>query len=751
MNNKLYNKLRGICLFALPLLLVAGLVACSDSPTMTERFEATGELQGQVIDRSTGDAVSDVAVTLLYREEDSDGNLTEDFEDTRTTDDRGRFSFKDVPVNTDGKGSENGDRKSQPYMLQLDTNGNENYRSSYLAEVDVVFESTGGDGAAVNMTSNVTIPLSKRSVEVGGKVVSQRDTNEPLEDATVEIYQMFDPVVNGNGGTQSTMYLTSTTTNGSGEFTFSNVEESADIFFRVKDSSDNTYVINQRFPAGNNTLDTPSSSDGSASLDVGTITVSGEDQSSKFNVTVIGKAVQDGTEAPLGDVSVYLRGGTGEIVDSTMTADSGNFEFTNVEENRSMQLVFKKLDDENEVYDETHNFSTPTVRGESTITEDVRNIELEPQDRSGAFYVMSVTPEQGADLESDELEFVFEFNRPVVENSYTRDDLGFGSGAFIDDISFTDDGQKKLFAGDLDFTAEFSEDRTSLTITPDPDGLRDARNYILMTGGAFNNDSFTDENDKGLEFGNNFPFQNFNDAATREFSINDNDAAPHTPEIAITQDPDNIDWNTFGVTVEWTADESETDIKQYEVWVSENGEPFESVSTPDPDNFSFGEITSNVIFNELVNRRGNINDGAADSPKDVRIKVRAISANLVEGEFSNTITIVDNVDPEVTGANTNFNNTELTVEFNEPMDKASAEGATYTFFDAAGDEVEVDIESIEYSIDQVATGDAGNPRVVITLDEDSENDFGDAEEVEVEGAADLAGNELDEEENSANF
>jgi len=750
MNKKLYNKLRGICLFALPLLLVAGMVACSDSPTMTERFEATGELQGQVIDRSTGDAVSDVAVTLLYREEDSDGNLTEDFEDTRTTDDRGRFSFKDVPVNTDGKGSENGDRKSQPYMLQLDTNGNENYRSSYLAEVDVVFESTGGDGAAVNMTSNVTIPLSKRSVEVGGKVVSQRDTNEPLEDATVEIYQMFDPVVNGNGGTQSTMYLTSTTTNGSGEFTFSNVEESADIFFRVKDSSDNTYVINQRFPAGNNTLDTPSSSDGSASLDVGTITVSGEDQSSKFNVTVIGKAVQEGTEAPLEGVNVYLRYNNINnpgIIDSTTTAENGSFEFEGVEEGQNMLLDFKKLDDENEVYDGTETFSTPSVRGENTITEDVGNIELEPQDRSGAFYVMSITPEDGADIESDELSFVYEFNRPVAENEYTRTDRGFGSGTFKDDIMFSDDGPKKLYPGDLNFDVEWSEDRDMLTITPDPDDLRDAYNYTLNVETALTNNNFVDENGKQLNVGPNFPFQLSADYNI-EFSINDNNEPPHTPEVSLMEGFEEVDWDQTGVNIEWTADESEVNVKQYEVWRSENGEPFEFLYDVDPDNFEFGEITRGVQFvdNELVNRRNMV----ADSPKDVRIRVRAISANLVEGEYSDIITVVDNIDPEVDNATQN-SPTQLTINFNEPMDRGSVEGATYMFLDAAGDEVEVDIESIEYLIDGGGVGNAGNPRAIITLDEDSENDFDDAEEVEVEGVTDLAGNDLDEEENSANF
>lgn len=743
MNNKLYNKLRGICLFALPLFLVAGMVACSDSPTMTERFEATGELQGQVIDRSTGDAVSDVSVTLLYREEDSEGNLTEDFEDTRTTDNRGRFSFKNVPVNTDGKGSENGDRKSLPYMLQLDTNGNENYRSSYLAEVDVVFESTGGDGAAVNMTSNVTIPLSKRSVEVGGKVVSQRDTNEPFEGATVEIYQMFDPVVNGNGGTSSQMYLTSTNTNGSGEFTFSNVEESAQIFFRVKDDSDNTNVVNWR----SNNFNTPSSSDGSAGLDVGTFNVNGQDQSSKFNVTVIGKAVQQSTEAPLEGVSVYLKDGnftTSEIVDSTMTTESGNFEFTNVEEGQSMQLVFKKLDDENEVYDQTFGaFTTPSVRGESTITEDLGNIELTPQDRSGAFYVVSISPEDGADLESSELSFVYEFNRPVAANEYTRTDLGFGNGTFKDDIMFNDGGPKKQYSGDLNFDVEWSEGRDVLTITPDPDDLRDANEYTLFVRNALMNNNFTDENGKDLETGQNFPFSSTFDYNI-EFSINDNNAVPHTPNVTLADGFDEVDWNAIGVNIEWTADESEVDVKQYEVWRSENSEPFEHLYNVDPNDFAFGEITRGVFFNnnELVNRRSNV----ADSPKDVRIRVRAISANLVEGEYSDIITVVDNIAPEVDGATQN-SPTVLTINFNEPMDRSSVEGGTYTFLDGAGDEVEVDIESVEY---QIGTG-AGNPRVVITLDEDSDNDFTDAEEVEVEGATDLAGNELDEDENSAGF
>ncbi|PAU93563.1 hypothetical protein CK503_10425 [Aliifodinibius salipaludis] len=653
-NNSIYYNFKKLSwLLAIPLMFGVLITSCGDDSPVSpqEQLEnAKGTVQGVVVDKATGDPLSGIGVTLVYEDSTDEGSQT--FLGSTSSD--GSFTFRDVPVTENA--TTNGGDKSNPYMLRLDASSLDNYRDSYLAEIDVVFESTGGDNGAVatDMVSNIRIPLSEQAVTVTGKAHTNSD--KVISGATVELYQQFNPVINGDNSTQTEMLVATGETGNDGSFTFEGVEEDAQIKFRFIDESDPANVIDH----------------------------------------------------------------------------------------------------------ETGYHTTPS--GEESPSMDLGVVSAFEEDRTGAFYITNITPEPGSDVGTD-TSFTYTFNRPVAENSWTDASQGFGNGTFKDAIYFEDYGPKKS-PGDIEFDVSWNDDRTELTITPE--NLVDANEYRLRSRAAFDNNSdgsnvggplssgpianedgnFVDEYGNDLSY-NASDYDKF-EAEELEFTTGDNQNKPHTPSLSFTQVAnDTVDWSSGSAEVTWDIDNSPAEVKEYEVFISKNGGPYEHYETLDKDALSIlnREVTQtydavgiNVSDDPQFNniKVTDVNDGALS----VDIKIRAVSTNLVQGDFSDPVTFEDVKQPVINSAsinNTTESTGEVEVNFSELMTKEeSTNPDNYIFVDDNGDEItSITIESFE-----VTEYNSGTEVKITVADENNLDNSGGPEYIQVNDVSDLAGNTI---------
>lgn len=665
-------------LLIIPVIMGLVITSCGDTPVDSEtdfvdssqvnndinmvpdQFDAVGTIQGTVIDKATGEALSDVAVSLNFMPEDAE----EPSILTDTTGSEGTYSFTGVPVNSEYNNSNAINRDNSPYTLKISAENLDNYRDLYRINTALTFDGTGGDGAATNLVSDVTVPLSEQAVTLKGKAHTSADA--VLSDAKVELYQEFNPIINGDSDTETDMLVDSATTDSDGNFSFEGVEEKADVWLRFKDDSDPSEVVNMDHPIND---ETPAA---------------------------------DGTEAEM----------------------------------------------------------------------DLGVIDVSSSDQSGAFYITDISPEPGSDVGTD-ASFTFTFNRPVAENAWTDASQGFGDGTFKDAIFFNDGGPKKS-PGDIEFDVSWNDDRTELTIAPD--NLVDANEYMLFVEAALdNNTSGSDINNSPIENGpvaneeGNFVDEYGNDlsygasdydwyeAEQLEFSTGDNQDAPHTPEVAVDSTSLNTDWDGGSHNLAWNVDNDPAEVKEYEIFISEDDGAYEHLATVPADDAEFGELdyhlngTSDPNF-EYANA-GNSQRLIVDDtyPRDEAhsydVKIRAISANLQQGDFSDPIAFEDVVKPDVygvdRGAAGNNNDDKLYVKFTEPLKKGLAEDASnYTINDGNGDAVDATINSIEYAYEDIDGPDGtGQYELVITVDDTQDLDDGVELEVSTD-VTDLTGNEM---------
>lgn len=98
-----------------------------------------------------------------------------------------------------------------------------------------------------------------------------------------------------------------------------------------------------------------------------------------------------------------------------------------------------------------------------------------------------------------------------------------------------------------------------------------------------------------------------------------------------------------------------------------------------------------------------------------KFKIRGISDNLREGNFSNVLTFSDQVQPDVISANYPGGD-QLEVFFDEPLEKALAENpSNYSIEDSTGTEVNVTIEEIIYNSDYGTSAANEEYNTIITV------------------------------------
>ncbi|MEX2477887.1 MAG: carboxypeptidase-like regulatory domain-containing protein [Gracilimonas sp.] len=283
----------GVCVLASFVLY-----GCKDNTVSIDTMEPKGSITGIIVDKSTGEPLSSVEVTLTYANPD-----TEDEEQyVRSTDDSGRFIFKDIPVNGSGGGFSMdleeddldislGSSSNFPYSLMLDMSGLEGYRSKMLFDdIRLNFATAGGlaggAGAADELVSSVVIPVGKLNSAITGKVITNT-TNEPVANATVQAF-----LEDGYEGFDSSddILIQTGDTGSDGSFTLNSLDEGADVYLRIVKEIDEDNRVNMKTP----TYELLASANGeSAVKDVGNISVTATNSTSSFYISDV--SVENGS------------------------------------------------------------------------------------------------------------------------------------------------------------------------------------------------------------------------------------------------------------------------------------------------------------------------------------------------------------------------------------------------------------------------------------------------------------------------
>ena len=643
-------------LLLIPIIFAFIVTGCGDDVTSPNKKleDPRGTIQGEVFDKASGNSLSGVQVTVV----DSTG--AEDAEWTASTNENGVFTIDNIPVTADAKSKSEG-YYSNPYTLHLDASSLENYRESYKAEMDVVFETSGGDGAvSTDIVSKVKLPLSKQAVKVTGK--AQTTNGKNISGATVELYQYYNPVINGSSDTETKMLLATAETSEDGSFAFDQVEEDADIYLKFTDESDPANVVSGRYPNYSSET-TPSGSEENATLDLGVV-------------------------------------------------------------------------------------------------------EVSLSNESGAFYVTDVMPSPEANIGENQ-EFMYIFNRPVAENPYTDASASFGVGTMKDDIAFEYDGEKSFKSpGDVEFSVSWGDTRDTLIIEPEVSTMQDGSEYELQVD-AFDDDRFVDEHDNMIGW-NVSEYQESN-VEDLTFFTNFNTTAPHTPKIAVDSAGLNTDWNSGSHTIEWSMNNNSAAVKEYEVYISRDGGAYQHLATKPAEQANFGDLDYDLMAESNPNSTddnsdqpdwfdsssfsaeiltANQDDNPIDKAHSHKVKVRAVSENLVEGAFSDPITFEDVTKPGIM-AGTETDNADIYVSVDEPLDKGTAEDTdNYTITDNTNGDLSVSSVSYDRNDQDNPNGNNGFD-IIITVSDANNLTSGN---IEISSdVTDLTGNNFDTNDNTTSY
>jgi hypothetical protein len=282
-------------------------------------------------------------------------------------------------------------------------------------------------------------------------------------------------------------------------------------------------------------------------------------------------------------------------------------------------------------------------------------------------FVISLTPENNADVDPSTLQIVYSFSEPIKQTAYTRTDLAVGHGTILDDIKFTFDGFKKV-TGTIDYTAQWNATYTQFTLTP----------KNIVGSGKYSVD-MTVALPKMMDKTNNAVVNNTaitGDFEVLHFTTNGSSTPPAAPVVVrrfVTGIFNNLDYTGGNVGLEWNYD---ANARSYNIYRSVGGEPFQlvpgSVTT-----LQFSAATGSLFYPAGVN----------DPLRAInaRFVVRGVSKDLVEGPPSDTITVVDVVKPRLANATVASiappaNTWRYTIQFSEPLTLSAAENlGNYSF------------------------------------------------------------------------
>ncbi|MEX0845175.1 MAG: carboxypeptidase-like regulatory domain-containing protein [Balneolaceae bacterium] len=559
-------------------LILLSLNNCDNSASSGGTDELKGTVSGLVVDASSSVPIAGATIRLSY--------IDEDFVDSVVTNQSGRFSIKDVPVNSAQiKISDDDDDASvefgnYPYSLHIEMPDGQPYRSQYVFyPIFLTFSATGGDGNIDNLVSSILLPISKRNVTVTGKILDS-DTHTPVSGLRVQAYtdSFFGDALDLGIGFDNEILLSETTTQTNGQFQFDAIEQGSDIYFKYLDRADSTRIIDGQSPT----------------------------------------------------------------------------------------------------------YSLPFTDSGEAYTKDVGEIYTSATDHSSIFYISEINLENGDDIDINSgVSFQYNFSKPVKQTNYTDDTVPFdiNSGTMIDDILLFEVSSKAKDAdGNYEIDVEWSNDYKTLTITP-IDQMLDAYNYRLNTSAFLS--TITDNEDNSLTYNSSTFVQSAAEAGVIDFSTTGDESAPANPNVSVR--PYTLNWDGGDVTLRWTVSTSGAEIAYYEVYTRKDDINFTKMGTIDASTAFNNVVEANIATGLLVKRE----QSSYDTPVSLEIKLKAVSKNLVKSNFSNTVTISDNVKPGLQSAGYSNADSTITATFSEPMDFETLENTSrYQIIDNFGDPVQ---------------------------------------------------------------
>ena len=429
------------------------------------------------------------------------------------------------------------------------------------------------------------------------------------------------------------------------------------------------------------------------------------------------------------------------VTTTTTTDEQGSFTFENLVVGENVDL-YARFDNSTE--------STVTI-GKSIPDEG----SAAPVEASVSAPALSATldPAPETDFGTTEPEWTLTFNRPVA--GVTTDDveeaLSIGQSTIETKAV---DGSGNV---ELDVSATTTEGGAIESVSWSvAEPLSDGVTFDVRYGNLFGQIV-------GAQYGVNV--SEVNDTRVRRlppslgYSIGANTNAPATPAVGedgnvqVSNVPETIDYDVSSVSPNLTinVDNSEAPVKEYQVFArtvedTENrteAPQFELKRTISAENVEFGETGGSVTFRNNPLRT---NDEGTYGP--IEWKVRAVSINNVEGDFSETQEIADNDSLDLNSGQfadvDGDGDTELEVTFSEPVSGISAGDAGSDYFgisDGSGDPTALG------SVAEVNNGiSPATATVVVNLGDDGSNTANDELTVNGESSdnfvTDLAGNSI---------
>jgi hypothetical protein len=381
----------------------------------------------------------------------------------------------------------------------------------------------------------------------------------------------------------------------------------------------------------------------------------------KMNTTIVGQVV-DEMYMPAVNATVYLEeAGTGDVLQTTTTNESGNYSFAKVEGGTTVFIRARSVNNALQGGLAGNLFLTINKNNFDLRSQvNVERIVVTPADNI-APYVTHIVPENLSDVSPVGLVMTIKFSEPIKQTAYTVTNVPLGLGTLIDDIHFDFIGFKKA-SGNTNFVLAWDSTYTTLTITPSQ--VTGASKYQLNVGTALG---------KLKDRAGNAVAANaiVGDFEPLNFTTNGNTSVPSSPVLTRRLSTGigfsllNFTGGTVGM--EWSLDNNS---RSYKVYRSVNNEPYKLLA----DNVLDTRFSDNAGF--LVSGYNPPGDREPYVAFDVKYKVTGVSKDLVEGPASNVVTVKDDVWPQLANATVDSSLTGFDyvyLRFNEPLLISSAQ------------------------------------------------------------------------------
>lgn len=389
----------------------------------------------------------------------------------------------------------------------------------------------------------------------------------------------------------------------------------------------------------------------------------------KLNVKLKGKVV-DENRKPVSKAEVFINDyfySNSNYYKKTETNEEGNFVFENIDNGLTF-TIFARTKDGSKRGQLYSPLSLPCNIEEYTLNEDLNSetIVLYPVDNINP-YVISISPENGADVDPLNFKIVCEFSEPIRQDPYTSiNESGYGS--IVDDISLTYLGLKKNLLSNLPVKIEWQDNYKKLLIIP-KDQIPGGARFRLTIFAALS---------KLKDLNGNICVNNLNligDFEPLYFTTKAGDPILPAPGLTrrIGYGYESLDYNggNFGLRIE-----ANQNVVGFNIYRKIDNGAWELIEK------NYKSFVYESSTGELFVSQNNIPFKAIKQ----YFRVTALNRDLIESSYSQTVIIQDEVRPRVINVQTEASGDKhiFIVDFSEPANIADAENLQNYVFENLG-------------------------------------------------------------------